>query len=228
MNEFNRLEKVIGKDNVSIMRNLRVLIVGVGGVGGMALEMLARMNVGKIIIIDYDNFEESNLNRQILCNRGNLNKSKVLEAQKRVANINEFCEVITYHQKLDAAFINNHELDADYIIDACDDVKAKVMLIKYAISNNVKIICSCGTGNRLHPEQLEISNVWKTTNDPLAKKLRHELRKANINFKLPVVCSRELPVIKTSSGVGSCSLVPNAAGILLASYVVNDALKNGE
>lgn len=227
MNEFSRLKKVIGEDNLSKIRNLKVLIVGLGGVGGMAIEMLARMNVGKIVVVDFDCFEESNLNRQILCNLDNVGNYKVEEAKKRVLSINQSCEVIAYNEKVDDEFFNRHNLEVDYVIDACDDVRAKVLLAKYSVNNNVKIISSCGTGNRMHPELLTISNVWKTCNDPLAKKFRQELRKSGISFKLPVVYSKETPVIKTANEVGSCCLVPNYAGILLASYVINDVLNNG-
>lgn len=224
MKQFNRTKKIIGIDNFTRIKNLSVLIVGIGGVGGSALEMLVRSGIENISIIDYDTFEESNLNRQILSLRNNINKNKVDVAKKRINLINDSCKVKTYKIKLDENFdCINYKID--YIIDACDDVNAKVALAKYAIKNNIKIISSCGTGNRTHPESLTITNIWKTNYDPLAKKFRHELRKANIKYKIPVVCSKEIPIIKSSGEIGSVSTVPNAAGILLASYVINDIIK---
>ena len=126
--------------------------------------------------------------------------------------------------KLDINNVNNLPI-TDYIIDACDDINAKVLLVKFALKNNIKIISSCGTGNRINPSLLTITNIWKTQYDPLAKKFRYMLRKEHISYKLPVVCSSEVPIIKQSGSVGSMGLVPNCCGIFLASYVINDILK---
>ena len=123
------------------------------------------------------------------------------------------------------SFLDKLEANFDYIIDACDDMNAKVLLVKYAIKNNIKIISSCGTGNKINPEALSITNIWKTYNDPLAKKFRYLLRKEGISYKLPVVSSSEVPILKTKDIIGSISIVPNTAGIFLASYVINDILK---
>ncbi len=225
MGQYSRTEKMIGKESLKNLQDVSVLIVGIGGVGGAALEIIARSAVGNITIVDYDNFEESNLNRQILSLKSNVGESKVLVAKKRILDINPDCKINVYNEKVDDEFIKKLNYKIDYIIDACDDVKAKVLLVKYAIKNDIKIISSCGTGNRLKPELLEITNVWKTEYDPLAKAFRNALRKANINYKLPVVTSLEKPVIKTNGFVGSMAMVPNAAGILLASYVLNDIIK---
>lgn len=225
MEQFTRITKIIGEENLNKLRNSKVLIVGIGGVGGSALEIIARSGISNITIIDFDVFEESNLNRQILSLKSNINKSKISVAKKRILEINPNCIINDFQEKLDENFLNSHDLNVDYIIDACDDIKAKVALVKYAIKNNIKIISSCGTGNRLNPELLTISNIWKTEYDPLAKKFRYELRKAHISYKLPVVYSKERPLIKSNDFVGSMAMVPNSAGILLASYVINDILK---
>lgn len=224
MEQYSRTEKMIGYENLEKLKNTSVLIAGIGGVGGIALEMIARCGVGNIIIIDFDAFEESNLNRQILSLKNNIGKSKVMVAKERIKEINDSIKVNTIEKKLD----NNLEEiipKTDYIIDACDDVVAKVALVKYAIKHSIKIISCCGTGNRLNPELLKISNIWKTEYDPLAKKFRHELKKENIKYKLPVVYSEEKPVLKENGVIGSMALVPNAAGILLASYVINHIIK---
>ena len=224
--ELERLHKIIG-DSMYKLRDLRILIVGIGGVGGSALEMLVRSGINNITIIDFDTFEESNINRQILSLKNNVGKYKVDVAKQRILNINDKCNVITYPNKVDSAFLDNLKPEYDYIVDACDDLDAKVELIKYALKNDIKIISSCGTGNKIHPEMLEITNIWKTEYDPLAKKLRNTLKKEHINNKIHVVSSKEQPILKTTDHVGSISTVPNAAGILLASYVINDSLKEG-
>lgn len=221
--EQSRTEKIIGIDNINKLNNTNVLLVGMGGVGGITFEMLVRCGVENITIVDYDTFEESNLNRQILSLTSNIGQKKIDVAKKRALEINSRCKINTILEKVDINMLNNLPSNFDYIIDACDDLKAKVALVKYAIKNNVKIISCCGTGNRINPEKLKISNIWKTEYDPLAKKFRSELRKEKINYKLPVVFSSEQP-IKTNGVIGSLATVPNSAGILLASYVINDVI----
>ncbi len=184
--------------------------------------------IENITVVDFDMFEESNLNRQILCLKSNINKNKVDIAKKRALEINSNCKINAILEKVDSNMLDGLSSNFDYIVDACDDVKAKVALVKYAIKNNIKIISCCGTGNRINPELLTISNIWKTENDPLAKKVRQELRKEQISYKLPVVFSKELPIIKTSGSVGSMAMVPNSAGILLASYIIKDILDQKE
>lgn len=225
MQQEVRLIKIIGEDNLNRLKKSKVLIVGIGGVGGITFEMLVRSSIGTIGIVDYDTFEETNLNRQILSLYSNIGKYKVESAKNRANDINNNCNIITYNKLVNKDFLDNLNDSYDYIIDACDDINAKVLLVNYAIKNNIKIISSCGTGNRMDPTKLLITNIWKTENDPLAKKFRYELRKNDIKYKLPVVASKETPIIKSSDYVGSVSLVPNSAGILLASYVINDILK---
>lgn len=223
MEKDSRTKILIGNHNLDIITNIKVLVVGIGGVGGQALEMLVRCGVENITIVDYDTFEESNLNRQILSLTSNIGQKKIDVAKKRALEINSRCKINTILEKVDSNMLNNLPSNFDYIIDACDDLQAKVALVKYAVKNNVKIISCCGTGNRVNPEKLKISNIWKTEYDPLAKKFRSELRKEKINYKLPVVFSSEQP-IKTNGVIGSLATVPNSAGILLASYVINDVI----
>lgn len=220
----NRIKKVIGEKNLNKLNNARILLVGIGGVGGITLEMLVRSGVGDITIIDYDTFEESNLNRQILSLESNMGEIKVKAAKRRMLDVAPYCHIKEINAKVNGELLNNLPANFDYVIDACDDVKAKVSLVKYALENNVKIISCCGTGNRINSEKLKISNIWKTEYDPLAKKFRNELRKENVNYKLPVVCSTESPLVKTNGFVGSMAMVPNSAGILLAGYVINDII----
>lgn len=224
----SRTIKLIGEENNKMLKSKNILLVGLGGVGGSTFEMLIRSGINNITVIDFDKFEESNLNRQILSDSSNISLYKVDVAKKRAGLINKECNVLAYNSKIDEEFIKNINTNYDYIIDAIDDIKAKVLLVKFATSNNIKIISSCGTGNRLDPEKLYITNIWKTSNDPLARKLRYLLRKEKISYKLPVVSSKELPLIKTNNFVGSMAMVPNSAGIMLASYVINDILRGSD
>lgn len=224
MNE--RIEKIIGLENIDKIKNTKVLIVGIGGVGGITFEMLVRSGIENIDVIDYDVFEESNLNRQILCTMGEIGNYKVYSAKQRALSINPNCNVKTYNESLNNEAIHKLDTNYDYIVDACDNVNAKVLLVSFAITNNIKIISCCGTGNRLDSTKLQITNIWKTEYDPLSKKFRSELRKNNINYKLPVVTSTERPVVKIKGTIASMAMVPNAAGILLSNYVINDILNN--
>lgn len=225
-NSYMRLEKMIGNSNIKKLNGQKVLIVGLGGVGGSCFDTLIRSAIENIYVCDFDVFEESNLNRQILCTKDVLGLSKVDVAEKKAKEINNNCNVIKIKEKLTTDNINNLlPKDIDYIIDACDDVKVKVDLVKFALNNNIKIISCMGTGNKFYPEKLEITNIWKTEYDPLAKKIRNLLKKEGITFKLPVVSSKENSSVKTDYVIGSFAPVPNTAGILLASYVLNDILK---
>lgn len=225
MSYCDRLIKVIGEDNFEKLKDTKVLLVGLGGVGGSCFDSLVRSGIGSICVCDFDVFEETNLNRQLLSNIDVIGLKKTVAANYYARKINDSCNIITNSTKLTSDNINDIiPCDINYIIDACDDINVKVSLVKYAIKNNVKVISSMGTGNKLKPELLEITNIWKTNYDPLAKKMRSLLKKENINYKLPVVSSSEVP-IKNGNFVGSFAPVVNTAGLLLASYVINDIIK---
>jgi len=221
---LTRCEKIIGIDAITKLKNTKILLVGLGGVGGICFEMLIRSGIENITVTDYDIFEESNLNRQILSLNNNIGKKKVDIAKAFANSINENCVINSFYNKVNEEFLSNFNKDFDYIIDACDDVNAKVQLVKFALKNDIKIISSCGTGNRLDPTKLHYTNIWKTENDPLAKKFRNALRKERITYKLPVVTSNEVPLLKSNDFVGSMAFVPNSSGIMLASYVINDVI----
>ena len=223
---FDRLELVVGKDILKKISNVNILIVGVGGVGCICLESLVRSGFINITIIDMDKFEKSNLNRQLFSNSNNLDLYKVDEAFKRVSSINPNVNLTKFNIFLDESNISLLDLSKyDYVLDCCDSVSTKVLLMKLSKVYNYKIISSMGVGNRIDPTKLLICDIFKTKNDPLAKKVRNILKKNNIKLKIPVVCSLELP-IKSGNIVGSSFFVPNAAGILMANYVFNDIIKN--
>ncbi len=221
---FDRLRLIFDENDLKKLKNIKVLLVGLGGVGGMAFEILIRSGVSNITVCDYDTFELSNLNRQVLSNLNNIGKKKVLVAKEYALNVNNEVKIDCIDEKISEDFLSNYNKKYDYIIDACDDLKAKISLIKYSLKNNIKIITCCGTGNKINPEKLTITNIFNTNYDPLAKKIRNELRKEKINKKIMVVSSSEEPIRKDKN-IGSIATVTNYAGILLASYVINDILK---
>ncbi len=223
---FTRVRALIGDETLEKIQQKKILLVGVGGVGGYTLEALVRSGFKNITIIDGDVIQESNLNRQIITTRDNIGYKKVLEAKKRVLLINEDVNIevrdIFLRQDNFLEVVRN---EYDYIIDACDDIKIKVELIRYAQDKGIKIITCLGTGRKLQVSSLEITKLNKTFNDPLAKKLRYQLKKENISLNIPVVFSRE-EALETKGELGSMVFVPAVAGIYLANYVFLDILNN--
>lgn len=227
-NMLERMKLILSEDKIDKFINSNILLVGVGGVGGACLEALVRSGLKNITIIDNDVFDETNLNRQILSNKNSLNKSKVKEAVLRAKSINPSICIKELEMFLNEANIDEIEYNKyDYIIDCCDTITTKILLIKKSIEHNTKIITSMGTGNRTDPSKLIITNIWKTNNDPVAKIMRKLLRDNHINKKIPVVTSTELPIKTKSRTPGSTSFVPNAAGFFIASYVFNDIINIG-
>lgn len=225
---FERVELLISNEQLNKFVNSNILLVGVGGVGGACFEALVRMGLKDITIVDGDTFSESNLNRQLLSNRDNIGHSKVNEAFLRAKSINPYISVVCKEMFLIAANIDELDYSSfDYIIDCCDTMTTKLLLVKKALEYNIKIISCMGTGNRLDPTKFEITNIWKTEYDPVAKAMRKLLRDNNIKYKLPVLISKEIPMKINSRNPGSVSFVPNVAGFCIASYVFNDIISYG-
>ena len=222
-NMLDRLELIIG-DKTNILKNKTILLIGLGGVGSSAFESLVRSGIGKIIVIDSDKIDITNLNRQILTTKENIGLYKTDEALKRKNMINEDCEVITITKFIDESNIDLiFKEKIDFIIDAIDTLKTKKLIIKNALEKKIKFISVMGTGNKMHPEKLTITDIRKTSYDPIAKEIRHFINKEKIKGKVPVVFSPEIP-IKTKK-VGSNAFVPPVAGFLASSYVINELLK---
>lgn len=220
---YDRLIKLIGRENFNNIKTKKILLVGIGGVGGFVLESLVRSGISDITIYDKDKIELSNLNRQIIANNTNIGKFKIDEAIKHAKQINKQIKIIGYKENISST--NIHQLENyDYIIDACDDVKAKILLIKYALNNNIKIISALGTGKRFSTENIIYTTLDKTKNDPLAKVLRSKLKKENISLKIPVVYSEELPN-NNGKDISSCIFTPAIAGIKIAYYVLKELQK---
>lgn len=222
---FDRTLKIIDEQLLETIKKQNILLVGVGGVGGFALESLIRLGFQNITIVDADIIEESNLNRQIISTRDNLSKDKVEVAKERALSINPNANITTYNlflkeENMDTIFKEKY----DYIIDACDTITTKYLLIKKALEANAKIISCMGTGNRLDPSKVTITRLDKTNNDPLASAMRTILRKNNVSLKVPVVWSSEIPKKNKEKAVGSIVLVPAAAGLQLVYYILNDLI----
>lgn len=217
---FERFELLVG-NKIEDIKNKKILVVGVGGVGSYTVESLVRCGIGSITIIDNDIIDITNLNRQLMTNHSNIGKSKVEVLKNRIASINPECNVNAINIFLDDSNIDSIVNDYDYVVDACDTVKTKVSLIKTCNKKNIKLISAMGTGNKMDPSKLEITDIYKTNYDPLAKLIRHECRCLGIK-KLTVVCSSELPIKKGVKTIPSNSFVPATAGLLITSYIIND------
>ena len=230
---FSRSELIYGKEAMDKLSKCHVAIFGVGGVGGYVAESLARTGIGKFTLIDNDTVNLSNFNRQIVANKETLNKYKVDAMKERILSIND--KAVVDVKKMFVLPGNINEIDFnqfDYIVDAIDTVKAKLAIIKKANELNIPMISSMGAGNKLNPMGFIVADISKTEYDPLAKKIRLELRKLGIK-KLKVVFSKERPIELKEQQFnenkkpipGSNAFVPSACGLLIGSEVINDLLK---
>lgn len=223
---FDRLELLIGKKNLEKVQNLHVLVVGLGGVGGYVVESLVRSGVSNLILVDYDVVCITNKNRQIIATDDTIGQKKVDAFYERIRSISRDCQVTLLDMFLNPeniALLDTYRID--YIVDACDTVSTKQALISYAISRKIPFISCMGTGNRLDPSQLEITDLRKTSYDPLAKKMRKFLVDEKIRQKIPVICSKEPPIKTGSRVIASCSFVPSSAGLLITSYIIKQIIK---
>jgi tRNA A37 threonylcarbamoyladenosine dehydratase len=222
--KFIRTENLIGKENLDKLKNSHIAIFGIGGVGGYVTEALVRAGVGKIDIIDNDTISESNINRQIIATTKSVGKFKVDVMKERILEINPNVQVNAFNILYLPNTANQFDFTKyDYIIDAVDNVTAKIELVIRANNSNVPIISSMGTGNKLDPTAFEISDIYKTEVCPLAKVMRLELKKRGVK-KLKVIYSKEKP-ITNQRPPASISFVPSAAGLIIASEVVKDIIK---
>lgn len=221
---FDRLIALIDESNYNKIKQQKILLVGVGGVGSYALETLVRNGFTNITIIDYDKIDITNLNRQLITNNQNIGHSKVIAGILRSKSINPDILIDGIENKLTEANIEEIlALNFDYIIDACDDINIKFLLMVKKEQYKYQLISSMGTAKKLDPTKLKITTLDKTTNDPLARILRKKIKDAKIKYKINVVSSDEVPLpIKT---LGSANLVPSVAGILCVSYIINDLIK---
>lgn len=233
IHEYSRTELLLGKDGLEKLRSASVMVFGVGGVGSHCIEALARSGVGKLILIDNDTVSLTNINRQSIAYHSTVGKYKTKVMEERIRDICPEIQVVTYElfvlpDNLETLFTEK----VDYIIDAIDTVTAKLALVEVAKEKNIPIICSMGTGNKLHPEMFEITDISKTSVCPLCKVMRKELKARGIK-KLKVLYSKEIPVDITDrvteeekgnrrSLPGSVSFVPPVAGLIIAGEVIRE------
>lgn len=244
---LSRTELLIGKEAMDKLRNSKVVVFGIGGVGSFTVEALARSGVGKLVLIDDDTLCLTNINRQIHATIKTISKSKVEVMKERVLLINPKCEVTTFE-----TFVTEDNIgeiiteDTDYVVDAIDTVTSKIALVLWCKEHNIKIISCMGTGNKLDPTQFRVTDIYKTKVCPLAKVMRYELRKRGVD-KLKVLYSEEVPlkpkdedVVTCKTGCictggtkkctirrqipGSIAFVPPVAGMIIGGEVVKDII----
>lgn len=222
MSQFERFELLV-KDKFDLIKQKNILIIGLGGVGSYAVEALIRSGIENITIVDNDIISISNLNRQLMTYHNNIGKYKTDEIEKRILSINPNCKVTKITKFIDMENINElFNIKYDYVVDACDTVTVKLELIRICKNKNIKLISSMGTGNKMDPTRLKITDIRNTSYDPLAKIIRKMVNQEKIKGKIMVVCSDEKPIRKIDKKVPSNSFVPSVAGLLCASYIIND------
>lgn len=227
---WQRSKALIGQEGLDRLAASHVLIIGLGGVGSFAAEAIARSAVGNITLVDYDHIEASNLNRQLPALISTLGSYKTEIIARRIRDINPEAHINICTCRYDPA--NSEQIltpRPDFVIDAIDSLAEKIHLIKACLSAGIPIISSMGTARRLHPELLRIGDIRETSMCPLARKIRQALRQEEITGRLPVVYSLEKPLPERNSdrrALGSMAFVPASAGILLASFVINQMLEN--
>ncbi|MBD8069308.1 ThiF family adenylyltransferase [Bacillus sp. PS06] len=244
LHQFSRNELAIGKQGLDTMKNSTVAVLGIGGVGSFAAEALARSGVGRLILVDKDDVDITNVNRQIIALLSTVGQQKVEVMKNRIADINPECEVIalkmfyteeTYEQFFDYGL--------DYVVDASDTISYKIHLMKECLKRNIPVISSMGAANKMDPTRFQIADISKTHTDPIAKVIRTRLRKEGIHKGINVVFSDESPIVireeirkeiandqakirKAKMPPSSNAFVPSVAGLIMASRVVSDLLKD--
>lgn len=241
LHQFSRNELSVGKEGVDLIRNTTVAILGVGGVGSFAAEACARSGVGRIILVDKDNVDITNINRQLVAYMSTIGRSKSEVMKERIADINPDCEVIDMHMfYTEETYEQFFAMNIDYVIDASDTIIYKVHLMKECLKRGIKIISSMGAANKTDPTRFQIADISKTHTDPIARVIRNKLRKEDrITKGIPVVFSDESPIVvredvvetvgkpdaairKAKMPPSSNAFVPSSVGLICASWVIND------
>jgi len=224
--KWDRLCHLIGPDKLEILKNKHVLVVGLGGVGGYVVEGLIRSGVSHLTIVDSDVVECTNLNRQIIALESTIGQSKVSLIEKRCLDINH--EAIIRSQMI---FVDDHSIEQlfdekyDYVVDACDTIATKKLLIENCFKREIPIISCMGTARKQDPRKLEIIDIKKTSYDPLAKSIRQYMKKNFPSKKLWVLSSSEVPMKMEDSVLASSIFVPATAGLLIARFVIQEFIK---
>ncbi|CAM3819399.1 ThiF family adenylyltransferase [Mesobacillus zeae] len=243
LHQFSRNELAIGQVGLERMKNSTVAVLGIGGVGSFAAEALARSGVGRLVIVDKDDVDITNVNRQLIALLSTVGRPKVEVMEERIRDINPYCEVIAmkmfYTEETYEEFFSQ---GLDFVVDASDTISYKIHLAKECLKRGIPIISSMGAANKMDPTRFQIADISKTHTDPLAKVIRTRLRKEGIHKGLPVVFSDESPIViredvrkvvgkddavirKAKMPPSSNAFVPSACGLIMASYVVRQLLE---
>lgn len=244
LHQFSRNELAIGTEGLEKLKETTVAILGVGGVGSFAAEACARSGIGRIILVDKDNVDITNVNRQLVAYLSTVGKSKSAVMKERIADINPECKVIDMHMfYTEETYEQFFAQGIDYVIDASDTVMYKIHIMKECLKRNIPIISSMGAANKMDPTRFQIADISKTHTDPLAKVIRTKLRKEGIKKGVTVVFSDESPIVvrpdvaqyvgkpeaeirKAQLPPSSNAFVPSVAGLIAASWVINTILKD--
>ena len=223
---FSRTELLYGQAAMERLAKSRVIVFGIGGVGGHVVEALVRSGIGALDLVDHDKVALSNINRQIIATTKTVGEYKVDVAEKRIKDISPDCKVTTYKTFYLPDTADQFDFsEYDYVVDAIDTVTGKLTIIENAKKANVPVISSMGAGNKIHPAAFEVADLYKTSVCPLAKVMRRECKKRGID-SLKVVYSKEVPIRPKDSDVpGSTAFSPSVAGLIIASEIVNDLCK---
>ena len=220
---FERSIGLLGEDNFNLIQDKVIAIFGLGGVGGTALEALARTGFQHFLIVDFDRVDITNLNRQILYTSKDVGRNKVEAAKERILSINPDADIKAFNLKAQDFDFNQK---IDFIADAIDDVDGKLFLAQKAQENNIPAIMSLGMANRFNPEQVKVAKLNQTRNDPLAKKIRYMAKKAELDLsKISVVISEEVPQ-NNREKLYSTMMVPSSAGLTIAKFILHSIIDN--
>ncbi|CAI9388336.1 MULTISPECIES: tRNA threonylcarbamoyladenosine dehydratase [Bacillaceae] len=242
LHQFSRNELAIGKEGLETMKNSTVAVLGIGGVGSFAAEALARSGVGRLILIDKDDVDITNVNRQVIALLSTVGRPKVDIMKERIADINPDCEVIALKMfYTEETYEEIFAYGLDFVMDASDTISYKIHLMKECLQRNIPIISSMGAANKMDPTRFQIADISKTHTDPIAKVIRTRLRKEGIRKGINVVFSDESPIViledvrkvvgkdnapirKAKMPPSSNAFVPSVAGLIMASHVVKELL----
>lgn len=218
----DRTELLIGKDNLEKLKNAYVTVIGLGGVGGITAVMLARCGIGRLRLVDFDKVDETNINRQVVANTKTVGKNKTDVLEEMILDINPSCQVEKFSTRLTKENIYNLISNDTFVVDAIDSVKDKVDLCDYCYKNEIPIISAMGAGNRYDLPNFKVLDIYKTSNDGLAKIMRKQLKERGVK-KLNVVACESVAEKKVP--VGSIAYYPTMCGCVICAYIVNELIK---
>lgn len=218
-NKYSRLKAIYAQEKLEKLSNSSVAVFGLGGVGSYCTSALVRGGIGNLILVDFDNIEESNINRQLFANEKTLNQKKVEVAEKILHEINSEVSIIKYDKKVCNLNLEKTIANVDYIVDAIDDVQDKILLAKFAKEKSIPIVSCMGTAMKKDATKLQFADIYETSVCPLCKSFRHLAKENNID-KLEVLFSTEKPCRSLTKDLGSTSYLPPIAGMMLAGKVI--------